>query len=211
MEIKATLITRIVDLEWQLFQRVQGIDGPASCQQDRKTFEVMRTGQAISWSIPALESYLEDLESAQTNGRNLLVEKYARMMAFTAPQAYAEFDDRLPRLTPEVEAMIDEVTETVLAWEELLQEAYPHILKRGRPLHNSADGPGVTSFETYLRGELATYSQRTLKHYLAHIRQQNAAGINGAGITLSYMVSQYGYASLEAANQALGTSRLKGV
>lgn len=207
MGIKETLISRIVDLEWHLFQHVQGLDGrPAGCQQDRKTFEVMRTGQATSWSTAVLESYLEDLASAQAEGRNLMTEKYARMMATTAPQAYAELYDQLSRLTPSVEAMISEITETVVAWQELLEGTYPHILKRGRPLRQSADASGVTSFETYLRGELATYSERTLQHYLEHVRRQHAAGINGARITLAYMVAQYGYGSLEAANQALGNS-----
>jgi hypothetical protein len=185
---------------------VQGIDGPAGCQQDRRTFEVMRFGQAISWSLATLESYQADIEAAQAEGRNLIAEKYARMMASTDPQAYAELDHQLPRLTAQVIALIEAVIAILLAWEERLEAAYPNIFKRGRPLHSIADGPGVTSIETYLRGELATYSERTLKHYLRHIRQQNKAGINGAEATLAYMVSQYGFDSLEAANQALGNS-----
>jgi len=206
MELKETLIKRIVETEWLQFQQVQSIDGPTDCQQDRGTFEGMRTGQAISWSAPALESYLEDLENAKAQGRNLIAEKYAIMMAATAPQAYAELAYHLPRNPPYVAALIDEAVTMVLAWQEQLYAAYPNILKRGRPLHSSADGPGITSFETYLRSELATYSLRTLKLYISHIRQQKASNINGARITLTYMVSSYGYDSLEAANQALGES-----
>jgi len=206
MELKESLIKRIVEAEWRQFQEVQNIDGPTDCQQDRGTFEMMRTGQAISWSVPVLESYLEDLESAWAEGRNLIIEKYAIMMAATAPHTYAELAHPPHRNPPYVATLIDEAVAIVLTWEEQLYAAYPNILERGRPLYSSADGPGVTSFETYLRGELATYSLRTLKLYLTHIHQQKASNINGARITLVYMVSQYGYDSLEAANQILGGS-----
>jgi len=206
MGVKETLIDRIVDLEWGLFQQVQGIGGPAACQQDQRTFEVMRRGQALSWALKTLESYLKDLGNAQTEGQNLITEKYARMMAHTAPDEYAQLAPHLPPLEAETLALIDAIVATVLRWEHALEAAYPNLLKRGRPLLQSADRPGVTSLETYLRGELATYSTRTLHHHHAHIRQQAAAGINGARITLEYMVHCSGYASLEAAEQALRSS-----
>ena len=37
-------------IEWEMFHAVQGIDGPASCQQDRKTFEIMRSSQLLGWN-----------------------------------------------------------------------------------------------------------------------------------------------------------------
>ncbi len=47
---------------------MQGIDGPAACQQDRKTFEVMRSSQLQAWNQEIAESYLDDLSRAQAGG-----------------------------------------------------------------------------------------------------------------------------------------------
>lgn len=203
MSFTEKLIKRIIDLEWDLFQEVRGVDGPASCQQDRRTFEVMRRSQALAWSVETLESYLEDLGTAQSRGRNLITEKYARMMAGTDHEAYARIASRLPALEAAVKGLIDTIVEIVIAWEQELSRAYPNLLRRGRPLLSSADGPGITSLETYLRGELATYSLKTLKHHLSHMERQKKAGINGARITLEEMVAGSGYTSLEAAEAKL--------
>lgn len=204
MEFKENLIRKIIDLEWTVFQQVQGQDGRAACQQDLRTFEVMRHGQAMSWSVETLESYLADLETAQAAGRNLITEKYARMMASTAPAEYAEIAPFLPPLAPKAMALIDAIVVTVIKWEQALAADYPQLFMRSRPLLSSADRPEITSLETYLRGELATYSLNTLNHYHTHVKRQAAAGINGARITLEYMVSRSGYVSLAEAEQALG-------
>jgi hypothetical protein len=97
---KENLIASIVQAEWEMFQVVPNVGGPAGCQQDPKTFEIMRSSQAVSWSETALESYLDDLVTAQRSGRNLLTEKYARMMESTAPAEYAAIEHLLPPLTP---------------------------------------------------------------------------------------------------------------
>jgi hypothetical protein len=64
----------------------------------------------------------------------------------------------------------------------------------------------VTSLETYLRGELSTYSQKTLELYYDHLSQQESENINGSEITLEHTVKQYGYASLKIANAKLNPS-----
>ncbi|MDJ0780842.1 MAG: DUF4125 family protein [Desulfosarcinaceae bacterium] len=203
MSYRSKLIQQILNREWALFQQVQGQDGPAACQQDRATFDLMRHSQALAWSVETLESYLADLQVAQSQGRNLITEKYARMMASTDPQAYARIAPRLPPLGDAAARLIDLIVDAVLTWESELARAYPNLMKRGRPLPSSADSPEVTSLETYLRGELATYSQQTLAHYLNHIREQQKAGINGARITLQQMVTRRGFASLEDAEKRL--------
>ena len=43
-------ITHLVDLEWDFFQATRNEGGRADCQDDRETFYVMRTGQAMGWS-----------------------------------------------------------------------------------------------------------------------------------------------------------------
>ncbi len=200
------LVNRIVEIEWEMFQNVPNIGGRASCQEDAKTFRIMRSSQGLSWSEAALESYLADLHEAEREGRNLLTEKYARMMKSTAPMEYARMEHLLPGLSPEVLHLIDEIMEIVLEWEEELSRRYPYLVKRGRPIRSAQDKGLVTSLETYMRGELATYSERTLRLLLETFAKQRADNVNGSETVLHHMVRQYGYGSAEEANRKLETS-----
>jgi len=193
----------MVEAEWKMFQDVPNIGGRASCQDDYKTFRIMRASQAAGWSEETLESYIEDLKEAESSGRNLLTEKYARMMQSTSPSEYATIEHLLPQVDPGAVALIEQIVSIVLGWERELHERYPSILRRGRPLLSTEDSFMVTSVETYLKGELATYSTRTLELYLAHTRQQQSKSVNGSAITLLNMMKQYGFNSLEEANEKL--------
>jgi hypothetical protein len=197
------MINSIIEAEWEMFQQVSNIGGRASCQDDSGTFRIMRAGQSAGWSDAMLESYLDDLNEAKKSGRNLLTEKYARMMGSTSPLEYARIEHLLPPVESEVIELIERIVRIVLQWEEELLEKYPYIIKRGRPLFRTQDSIGVTSKETYLRGELSTYSQKTLEMYLDHIQKEESENINGSAITLLYMVKQYGYSSLEEANEKI--------
>ena len=55
------LITRILDIEWNMFTTVNNEGGRAACQDDRLTFEVMRRSQFEAWDRDSLESYYADL------------------------------------------------------------------------------------------------------------------------------------------------------
>jgi len=200
---KEALIAKILDLEWNMFHNVSNIGGKASCQENPETFKIMRHSQAISWSVETLESYLNDLTEAQENKRNLLAEKYARMMKYTSPLEYANIEPRLPSLDSEVFPLIDKLVKIVMGWEEELSVKFPNILKKGRPLYSREDSRFVTSVETYLRGELMTYSPRTLCLYYKNVLKQQTENINGSEITLLYMIKQYGFNSLEEANEKL--------
>jgi len=200
---KEDLIAEIVNAEWKMFSNVPNIGGKASCQEDYKNFEINRSSQATSWSEATLKSYLADLTKAAKNGRNLLTEKYARMMQSTSPSEYAAIEHLIPPLDAEIPVFIDKIVEIVLEWEEMLLEKYPFILRRGRPLRSSDDTPFVTSVETYLRGELATYSLETLRLYYENVLQQKSENVNGSEATLHYMVKHYGYNSLEEANEKM--------
>jgi hypothetical protein len=198
-----TLIDEILQIEWSMFQSVQNIGGKASCQENPETFRVMRSSQFMSWSDEALKSYLIDLKGAEKEGRNLLSEKYAWMMKSTSPAEYSQIELLLTPLDLEVSLLIDEVAEIMLKWEEELSEEFPHLTKRGRPIRSSEDSQFVTSVETYLKGELASYSKKTLQLYYANLLDQKSKNINGARVILEHIVKQYGYESLEVANKKL--------
>ena len=196
-------IAQIVEIEWKMFQDVPNIGGKASCQEDPKTFEINRVSQFMNWSEAALESYLGDLTEAEKSGRNLLTEKYARMMELTSPVEYALIQHLIPPLDPEVSPLIDQIVDIVLEWEQALAGKYPYILRRARPLRSSEDSSFATSLETYLRGELATYSPGTLRLYHEHLLKQKLDNVNGSEVTLSYMIKRYGFNSLAEANERL--------
>ena len=69
------LIAQIVAQEWAQFNDVQNNGGRASCQNNPKEFEIMRSSQLKTWSEDVLKSYLNDLTTAGYMGRNMLTEK----------------------------------------------------------------------------------------------------------------------------------------
>ena len=73
--------------------------------------------------------------------------------------------------------------------------------KRKRAAPPAAPSPAQRV--AYLRGELATYSPRTLALCYQNILEQKAANINGAQIVLAATMQQYGFSSLAAANEAM--------
>lgn len=204
VEDKRELIRKILKIEWDAFTNVMNIGGKAGCQEDPATFKIMRVSQFVSWSDATLKNYLDDLLEAKANGRNLLSEKYGRMMESNFPSEYDQIKHLLPDLDPEVTLLIDKIIEIELAWQEDVQKRFPSVTGRGRPLYSHQDNQFATSFETYLRGELATYSKRTLELYYENRINQNSQNINGAEMTLEYTVKQYGFQSLKAANERNG-------
>jgi hypothetical protein len=186
-----------------MFHDVPNIEGTAPCQEERQTFEIMRVSQAASWSETALESYLDDLTEALKQGRNLMTEKYARMMESTSPAEYARIEHLIPSVSAEALSLIEKIASIVLGWEEELFKKYPFVLRQGRPVRSSSDTLFVTSLETYLKGELATYSLKTLELYHGHLVKEQSENINGSETTLAQTVEQYGFHSLEEANEKL--------
>lgn len=197
------LVKEIIALEWVLFDRVENRGGRAPCQDDKGMFAAMRASQLAAWSRELLESYAQDLREAEAEGRNPLGEKYGYMMERTNPGEYAQIKDILPPRTPEKETLIHWITENHVLWQEDLARRYPRLTGRGRGIRKSADSPHTTSFETYLWGELATYSLRTLELYAAHVEYLRKEGRSMNQMILEHTVAQYGYDSLEAAERQL--------
>lgn len=207
--MKEELIAKIIEIEWKMFESVPNEGGKAPCQQDFTTFRIMRKSQLMTWSEATLQSYLENLISAEKSGRNLMTEKYARMMASTAPGEYQKIKHLLPPLSEEVLSLIEKIVEINLEWQVEVAKRFPYLHKKGRPIYSFEDTSDVVSFETYLRGELATYSQKTLELYYKHVLWQKENQINGAEMVLLNMVKEYGFKSLDEANEVL-KKRLNG-
>ncbi len=203
MEKKEELIEDILQREWKMFQEVKNVGARATCQDDYSTFRIMRSSQASSWSKETLASYQQDLIEAENAGRNLLSEKYGHMMESTSPAEYANIAPLLPKIDTEATAIIEQIVPIVMEWEVELTKKYPYIIARGRPLFSKEDMPGVTSLETYLKGELKSYSTLTLKHYLTHVQKLRKENKNGSEIIMLASMKQYGFKSLEDANDTI--------
>ncbi len=197
--MKNALISEIIKLEWEMFSNVSNAGGQAACQFDPVTFGIMRRSQADTWPEELLQSYREDLVSARQDGRNLMSERYARMMESTFPSEYEKFADKLPGIDQETLRLIEEIVVINLEWKVKMTSAYPVLNSRGRRIYTKNDTEYATSFETYLRGELKTYSPKTIRILHEHTISQEKSGINGVEMTLLNQVKQYGYPSLAAA------------
>jgi hypothetical protein len=208
-ETNKELIKKVIEAEWEMFHNVPNIGGKAPCQEDSRTFEKNRHAQAVAWSKESLESYLIDLSNARANNRNLMTEKYGRMMESTSPQEYSKIESMLPPMNLKILPLIENILKIELKWQEEIIIKFPHVLKRGRPLHSSQDTYYVTSFETYLRAELSTYSLKTLKLYHKNILKLSSENINGAEVSLEYLVKKYHYKSASEANRLMDSTSLE--
>ena len=194
-----SLVERIVEREWSMFSTVSNVGGPASCQFEPATFRIMRTSQICDWPEPLLQSYHSDLMAAEKQGRNLMSEKYARMMESTFPDEYREIAPLLPEVDAAALAMVEDIVAAHVAWKMETAQKYPLLTDRGRAVLTKDDTRYGTSFETYLRGELKTYSPQTIRLLYEYTMDQKRCGENGTEATLLRQVNQYGYATLEDA------------
>ncbi len=197
------LVEEVIRREWDQFQRTENEGGRASCQGNWPMFHQMRASQFMTWPEDLLRSYLDDLDEANRVGRNLVTEKYARMMASTAPDEYRErIEPFIPRLSDERVARQERVIAVQVAWARDFRGRYPKLGAAMRVLTTAEDTPEDTSFETYLRGELDTYSDRTMALYEAMVENLQAAGRNLTEQTVANTVRLGGFADLEEAEAA---------
>lgn len=192
----------IAKAEFEAFDKVQNEGGRAGCQNNWPTFKVMRMSQYMTWTEDMLLQYLYEFKTNYANGRNMIEEKYARMMESTAPLEYAGFADQLPPVSEEKRAVMEQVIGLQVKWMEEFAAAYPNLADDARRIHTSEDLPYDTSYETYLRGELGTYSDRMLEMYGRYIVAHAQEGRNVAREIMENTVHFYGYQDLEAASSA---------
>lgn len=195
---------KIIEIEWQMFQNVDNIGGRASCQDDFETFCIMRKSQYDNWTEAMLDMYLSFAMTSWDENRNLVSEKYARMMAYTDIHYFNKHLKNLISFVPaENFRIINHIVEQLIAWEEEMAIRYPKLAGTARPIRSSEDHLGFTSMETYARGELETYPKELLLLYKDYVDSLVSQNVSLSQKNLHSMVQMYGYDSIEEAENSL--------
>ena len=200
---EASLIDKVISLEWKQFDKVENIGGRADCQDDFNTFNIMRRSQYMAFSEELLKSYYLDLAEAERKGWNLVAEKYARMMEYTSPAEYSKIKNQLPARDEGRLQIQEAIIEIQISMMEEFAKEYPKMAANARSIHTYEDNIYNTSYETYLRGELGTYSDETLILYGRFITGCIENNINLAYKIMNNTAVLYGYKSVEDAEAKL--------
>ena len=122
---KQEKIEKLIQMEWEDFQKVNNEGGRASCQDDPETFFIMRRSHFAPWTEELIDCVQADMDRAHEQGRNLVMEKYAWMMASTAPEQFKKLHHFLIDPTLAGEQWSDAIVKQQLAWMEEYQAKYP--------------------------------------------------------------------------------------
>ena len=196
------IIDEIIKLEFEAFDKVQNKDGRASCQDDWPTFYVMRKSQYLTWTDEMLKVLLALWKENKAKGWNMITEKYARMMESTAPDEYRELEANLPERSARTRAIVDQIANIQVGWMEEFAKDYPKLADDARDITSREDTINNTSYETYLRGELLTYSEELIKLYGEFVVRLSQEGKNLAKMTIENTAKLEGFSSLEEAESA---------
>jgi hypothetical protein len=200
---KEELVEEIATLEFEAFDKVKNEGGRASCQNDWATFSIMRKSQYLTWSKTMLIQYLYDFHREYGRGHNLIEEKYGRMMESTAPEKYEEIKSYFPELSQDKKDIIEQIVLFQVGWMERFSEEYPELAGNARRIHTYEDNSEDTSYETYLRGELGTYSDKMLELYGRYVVDYARSGKNLTRDIMELSVKMYGYEDVEDAERKL--------
>lgn len=165
MKNSSELISDIVEIELKMFLAVPS-DGSGNCQQNPEAFKIHRSAQFCIWSDATLSSYLEDLTGAEQEGDNLMTKKYAVIQGLI-PQKNSS-----PRLSEILQIQVD--------WQEEMLNTHPKFKDKTRPLTDDETASQLVSFKSYARGELATYSEKTLELLYQDLKGHADKGVNGS-------------------------------
>ncbi len=182
--MNASLIDKILEIELKMFLSVNTFQ-KYSCQEDPDSFKRIRKAQFQSWSEKTLGSYLHDLEDAEKKDINLMNYKYGQM------------DNLIPPINNN--PIIDKIVEIQYQWQISMFKKYPNLMSGARPVSSNDDAEYKTSFETYLKGELTTYSDTTLEYLYHDMLEMQINDHNMSEIIYEKMVVGLGYDSLDDA------------
>ena len=197
------VIDEIIKLEFNAFDKVQNEGGRAECQDNWPVFYVMRKSQYMTWTDDMLLCIRDLWLENKAKGWNMITEKYGRMMEHTAPEEYKELAKYFPEKSERTRDIVDQIAEIQVNWMEDFAKQYPKLATQSRDITSDFDNPYNTSYETYLKGELLTYSEELLKLYAQFIIDLSKNNKNLAQMTIENTAKLQGYKSLDEAESKL--------
>ncbi len=156
---KEALLKEVTEEELSAFMAVQNRGGrKPSCQENPESYKTARRMTHTVQSEAFLQSYLNDLLKAKSEGRNLVFEKYALM------------EGSLPRTN------FDEHIDAIVSLESKLHdEVHKKFPNRLAAQNRNTNGNG---FQNYLSAELQTFSPQSLKLYYDNLVESEKEGRN---------------------------------
>lgn len=173
---KEVLITDVVSNEWEMFTNTNNIGRRSSCQDQKGNFIASRAAYWNMFDDQILSSYLNDLSNAKSNKINLAAQKYGYMMKSTDPDHFKTIKHLLLPVTDKKNKLVDSIMLIYMKWEESLLSS--SLDNKNRVLYKQYDSKYNTSVETYMRGELTSYSEETLSLILAQFLKNVSDGEN---------------------------------
>lgn len=199
------LIEDIVKLEYEAFDKVQNVGGRAECQNNWPFFYVMRKSQYMTWTDEMLLCIRNLWREHTKIGWNFITEKYGRMMEYTTPEEYAQIKDNFPTKSEKTIAIVNQIAQIQVGWMQEFAKQYPKLALNARDITSNADNIYNTSYETYLKGELLTYSEELLKMYAEFVISLAREGKNLAKMTIENTAHLQGYKSLDEAEEKMSS------
>ena len=184
MSLKAELIRKVLDIEWEMFQSVPVVER-TRCQEHREPFDLVRGSMFRTWTEDTLESYHSDLIEARSQPHNFMALKYARM------------DNLIPSIKEN--PRINEIIGIESKWQTEVSAKYPHLIILGQTSGYCGDEDTAchVTAEVYRRCELETFSDFTIEHLYQDICEALNEGRNLAEESYAYIVEGMGYISLD--------------
>ena len=173
---KEILITDVVSNEWEMFTNTNNIGRRSSCQDQKGNFIASRAAYWNMFDGQVLSSYLKDLSNAKSNKINLAAQKYGYMMESTDPDYFKTIKHLLVPVSDKKLKLVDSIMLIYMKWEESLISS--SLDNKNRVLYKQYDSKYNTSVETYMRGELTSYSEETLSIILAQFLKNVSDGEN---------------------------------
>ena len=134
---------------------------------------------------------------AKRNHRNLLTEKYLIMMKSTDPDYYYQNESMLIPLSNERINQQEEIISIEIEWAEAYCIKDPRTSRNNRVIHTYEDTIYHTSIETYLRGEISTYSNETFDLYRDMVVRMKKDNENLFIKNMDITAKLYGYKNLD--------------
>lgn len=153
---KSILINKIVKDEENFFVRTKNIGGKADCQNELGNFIFARKAYWNIYNIDILKQYMCDVDNYKKEEKNPVALKYAYMMKQTDTNSYTKIERLIPPIDENKKRLIESILMIYMKWETEVD------VRKPRKLFSYEDTLNKTSIETYMRGELSTYSLETL-------------------------------------------------